>query len=240
MNSNGHDRSDPDRFVELEISIAGKIVLADRSGAIFIVSERTLVVADLHFEKGSAAAERGSFIPPYDSRTTLGRLAEVIGRHDPDVVVALGDSFHDQRAEQRLADDDVDAIGELQRGRDWVWITGNHDPAAPRRLGGRTAEQIVAGGISLRHAAQPGNREREISGHLHPAARLVRQGYSLRRPCFFQSGRRLVLPAFGAYTGGLNVLDPAFASITGTNGFRAWLTGHEGVYPVATTLLRGD
>ena len=214
--------------------LAGKQLIADRSGALVMPTERVLVVADLHLEKGSAKVERGSYLPPYDTRTTLGRLAAVIARHDPDTIICLGDSLHDRRAGERLLPDDLEVIAEMQAGREWLWITGNHDPVIPDGLGGHAASEVTIGGLVFRHEPAAVARGSEIAAHLHPAAKLVRHGYSTRRPCFFTSGKRLILPAFGAFTGGLNVLDEAFAGLISKDGFRVFMTGHEGVYPVAS------
>ena len=229
-----------DRFAEHPLLLAGKQLVADRSGALVWPGERLLVVADLHLEKGSARVERGSYLPPYDTRTTLGRLAGVIARHDPDTVICLGDSLHDRKAGDRLLPDDLEVIAEMQAGREWLWITGNHDPVIPAGLGGTVAADVTISGLTFRHEPSIESVGAEIAAHLHPAAKLVRHGYATRRPCFFASGKRLVLPAFGAFTGGLNVLDEAFSGLISKDGFRVYMTGHEGVYPVATRDLRGD
>src|SRR4051812_22698937 len=118
------------------VTIAGVTMLADLSGALFWQDERLLVVSDLHLEKGSNYATRGVLLPPYDTAATLSRLAAVIARHDPRTVIALGDSFHDRDAHDRLSEPDRDAITALQVRRDWIWIAGNHDPALPDDLGG--------------------------------------------------------------------------------------------------------
>jgi hypothetical protein len=227
-------------FSEARITIAGKAAIADRSGALFLQAERALVVSDLHLEKGSALAERGSFLPPYDTRTTLGRLAATIERLGAEVVVCLGDSLHDRRAAERLSEDDLDVILRLQEGRDWFWVTGNHDPEIPACLGGEVADELVIGGLTFRHEPRPGPHTREVAGHLHPAARVARSGQGFRRPCFVSNGQRLVMPAFGAFAGGLNVLDAAFGPYFGNDGLSVWLIGHEGVYPVAARQLRGE
>jgi hypothetical protein len=222
------------------IPLAGRQLLADMSGALYWPEARTLVVADLHLEKGSAIAERGAFLPPYDTRTTLGRLVHVIERYDPDSVVALGDSLHDTRAGERLDADDIAMVRGLQEGRDWYWVRGNHDPQIPAVLAGHVVDKVEIAGLALRHAPTNGPKSAEIAGHLHPCARISRHGYSIRRPCFASNGQRLVLPAFGAYTGGLNVLDPAFEAVLGRGGLSVWMIGHEGIYPVAARELIGE
>src|SRR6266480_5894758 len=118
------------------LKIAGVQLVADLSGALYWEEQRLLVVSDLHLEKGSSFAARGVLLPPYDTVATLGRLAAVIARHDPSMVIALGDSFHDRTAHERLSESDRDALSALQVRRDWIWISGNHDPALPSDLGG--------------------------------------------------------------------------------------------------------
>ncbi len=227
-------------YTRQDIVVAGVPMQADRSGALYWPAQSILIVADMHLEKGSALAERGSFLPPYDTRTTLGRLARTIETYNPQTVVCLGDSLHDRRAGARLAVDDLEAIRRLQRGRDWFWVTGNHDPEIPESLGGAIVPEIKAGTIHLTHEPSGSPLSRQIAGHLHPAARIARHGYVLRRPCFIADNRRLVMPAFGAYTGGLNVLDEAFVQLFGETATRVWVIGHEGIYPVATHQLRPD
>jgi DNA ligase-associated metallophosphoesterase len=202
------------------------------------------VVADLHLEKGSARAERGALLPPYDTRETLARLARVIDRYDPARVIALGDSFQDVSAAERIGADDLETLARLQGRRDWIWIAGNHDPEIAERVGGRVCREVRLAGMTLRHHPAVGSVTHEIAGHLHPAAKLCMYGTSIRRPCFVGNGRRLVMPAFGAFTGGLNVLDDAFQPLFGPDptgaGMAVWMLGQEGLYPVATRLLSAD
>ncbi|MEZ5923351.1 MAG: ligase-associated DNA damage response endonuclease PdeM [Hyphomicrobiaceae bacterium] len=227
-------------YTRQEIVVAGIPMQADRSGALFWPGQSILVVADMHLEKGSALAERGSFLPPYDTRTTLGRLARTLETYEPQTVVCLGDSLHDRRAAERLAEDDIEVVRRLQAGRDWIWVTGNHDPDLPEDLGGRVVPELAVGGLVLSHEPKAGQFVRQIAAHLHPAARVARHGYVLRRPCFIADARRLIMPAFGAYTGGLNILDASFANLFGDADFRVWVIGHEGIYPVAPSQLRAD
>ena len=222
------------------IAVAGKTLVADMSGALWWPAERTLIVADLHLEKGSSGAARGQLLPPYDTRETLSKLALLIDRYDAARVIALGDSLHDEGAADRIADGDRQALAILQEGRQWIWVTGNHDPTISDTLGGSVVDRVVIGGLKLQHEPYPGRVTHEIAGHLHPAARLSIYGHSVRRPCFVGNGRRLVLPAFGAFTGGLNVLDEAFRPLFGSDGMRVWMLGQEGVYPVATRHLVGE
>lgn len=214
--------------------------VADRSGALYLVEARTLVVADMHLEKASSFAARGVLLPPYDTRETLSRLAEVIARFAPRRVVALGDSLHDRRGVERLGAAELQAIADLQIGREWVWMTGNHDPDIGPGVGGDVAGELSIAGVTLRHEPAPCGDDCEIAGHLHPAARALVGGLHLRRRCFVGDGRRVVLPAFGAFAGGLNVLDDAFAGLFGARGFAVHLVGRDGVYPVPRHCLGPD
>jgi hypothetical protein len=193
--------------------VAGAEVLLRASGALWLEAARMLVVADLHFEKGSAFAERGQLLPPYDTGETLRRLEAEVAALTPRAVVFLGDSFHDRRAEGRLAQRDAIRLAELARGRDLIWVVGNHDADGPRILPGDVAEDLMIGGLMLRHEPRPGVQPGETAGHLHPCARVVARGRGVRRRCFITDGERLVLPAFGAYAGGLSVRDAAFSDL---------------------------
>lgn len=222
------------------LTLCGKRFLADQTGALFWPAENTMIVADLHLEKGSSLAQRGNLLPPYDTRATLLRLAEAIDRYDPACVIALGDSFHDGEAASRLGDDDLAALSIMQEGREWIWIAGNHDPKIPAALGGQALDRLMLGGMLFQHEPFVGPATHEIAGHLHPAARLSMHGYAIRRPCFVANGLRMVMPAFGTYTGGLNVLDEAFAPLFGSDGLHVWMLGQDGVYPIATRQLRAE
>jgi DNA ligase-associated metallophosphoesterase len=205
-----------------EAFMLGRLALVpDLSGALWLPEERTLVVADLHLEKGSAYAARGVMLPPYDSTATLVALGHAIRRHQPARVIALGDSFHDRDAENRLAPEMRAALGALQQGRDWLWITGNHDPAISHAMGGESAAEIGLAGVTLRHEPTVSEDGFEIAGHLHPAAKVRMRGRAIRRRCFALSARRCVMPAMGAYAGGLNLRDAAFQPL-----FRAGLSAH--------------
>lgn len=239
-------RFDADDYREQGISLCGKSLLALSSGALYWPAEDALIVADLHLEKASAFARRGQMLPPYDTRATLARLAALLDEIDASTVVALGDSFHDDGGPERMHPEDAEALRVLQEDRDWIWLTGNHDGALSNAgasgvtIGGIVREMLTVGGITLRHEPVNARITHEIAGHLHPAAKLTRHGHSIRRPCFVGNGLRLVLPAFGALTGGLNVLDPAFEPLFGDDGLNVWMLGQDGLYPVATRNLRPD
>jgi uncharacterized protein len=234
------ERLDAEDFREQPVSISGKAFIADAAGALYWPAEDALIIADLHLEKGSSFARRGLMLPPYDTRETLTRLAEVLDRRPASTVIALGDSLHDIDAGQRLSDADLATLRILQEGRDWLWVTGNHDSSISARLGGHVVDELTVEGITLRHIPAHGRVTHEIAGHMHPAAKLSRLGHTIRRPCFAGNGNRLVLPAFGAFTGGLNILDDAFEPLFGHDGMQVWMMGQEGLYPIATRLLRAD
>lgn len=222
------------------ISVCGKTFIGDFTGALFWPGERALIVADLHLEKASASAARGRLLPPYDTRETLLKLAGAIDRFEPAIVIALGDSLHDTDGAGRMSDDDLAILHMLQEDRTWIWVVGNHDPAVAPRLGGEVCAELRLEGITLRHEPRTGRMTHEIAAHLHPAARVSMFGHTIRRPCFVGNGRRLVLPAFGSFTGGLNVLDTAFEPVFGVDGMQVHVLGEEGLYPVASRLLRAD
>ena len=223
-----HDRDAGERSPDV-IRVAGTELLADPSGALYWPDEGALIVADLHLEKGSAFAKRGMLLPPYDTAATLARLARLVGRLAPRLVIALGDSFHDLGGPARMAACDRAALGALQRGRDWLWIAGNHDPHPGRALGGSAAAMLAVGSLVFRHEPLPAPCDGEIAGHLHPAARVALRGRAIRRHCFAADARRMVMPAFGAYAGGLNIRDRAFAALFG-RGLTAHLLGEQRLY----------
>ena len=214
------------------IEVNGEELLLDTAGALWWAAEQTLVFADLHFEKGSSFAKRGQMLPPYDTRTTLRRIEALVSLHAPRRVIALGDSFHDRDASDRLDAQDRDILLDLGRRAEWIWIAGNHDPAPPSWLGGSVTEEVAIGGLIFRHEPQPGAGKGEIAGHLHPCATVTRRGRSLRRRCFVSDGLRMVMPAFGAYTGGLDVREQPVRSLF-ANDFLTYLLGARRVYAVA-------
>ena len=216
-----------------DIELNGQHFCGDGAGALYWPAERILVVADLHLEKGSSFARRGVFLPPYDSAATLSNLANVIGRHDPRMVIALGDSFHDGEGAQRLGTADREVLSGLQAGRDWVWISGNHDPDPAAGIGGVFRDSLSIGSFVFRHEPGRAPDESEIAGHLHPVARVNVRGRTVSRKCFASNGHRLVMPAFGAYTGGLNVRDHAFAAVFDALDFTAHMLGQTRLYAIS-------
>lgn len=200
------------------IALAGAVFQADLNGALYWPDEATLVVADLHLEKGSSFAQRQrpQFLPPYDTSATIERLERLLARHNPGRVICLGDSTHDSGAAERMDTADATRIAAMTAGRDWIWITGNHDPEPPAGWGGSVLREIAIGNIVFRHQAgttTPDAGSCEISGHFHPTASVSTRAARISGRCFASDSRRMVLPAFGAYTGGLNVLDPAITQL---------------------------
>ncbi|MEP7031539.1 MAG: ligase-associated DNA damage response endonuclease PdeM [Pseudolabrys sp.] len=211
-----------------DIVICGAALIADPAGALYWPEQGLLVVSDLHLEKGSSFAARGQLLPPYDTAETLSRLARLIAHYAPRCVIALGDSFHDGGGPARLPGEDRDNLISLQRGRDWIWITGNHDPEPAANIGGAFHETYTLGELTFRHL--PTRTANEICGHLHPVARISQRGRTVSRRCFAADKTRMVMPAFGAFTGGLNVRDAAFADLFGTLAFTAHMLGDGRLY----------
>lgn len=215
----------------LMIDVNGETLLLDCCGAAFLPDHGALVFADLHFEKGSSYARSGQFLPPYDSRATLLRMAQAIARHSPGRVIALGDSFHDRDAADRLGEEERSLLESLGKTADFVWIAGNHDPHPPAWLGGEVTGSYRLGGLTFRHEPLPVFHAGEVAGHLHPCASVAKWGRSVRRRCFVSDGLRILLPSFGAYTGGLDVGDGAIASLF-AGPFHAYMLGNSRVYAI--------
>jgi DNA ligase-associated metallophosphoesterase len=220
-------------MIAAPIHLAGEKLLLDPHGALFWPEQHLLAVADLHLEKGSAAAQRGSLLPPWDSRATLERLAGLVRRYVPRRVVALGDSFHDGGAALRLHRHDAARLEAIVRSVErFTWVLGNHDPKPPDGLPGEAAPALVAGSLVFRHEAARGAPPGEVSGHFHPKAQVPARGATVTRACFVWDGRKLLLPALGAYTGGLDVRSPAIARHFPRGG-RVFLLGRERLYSFA-------
>ena len=209
------------------------------AGALWLAAARALVVADLHFEKGSAYAARGQMLPPYDTGETLRRLAAEVEALEPATIVFLGDSFHDGAGEARMAGDYVETLVALARGRTLVWVVGNHDADGPANLPGEVVDDMRLEGLTLRHEPRGGPQAGEAAGHLHPCARVTGPGRTVRRPCFVTDGQRIVLPAFGAYAGGLNIRDAAFAGLFAAPPLAVTL-GPRQAQPIGWRRLVGD
>ena len=223
-----------------EFNCAGETLHALPEGALHWPARRLLAVADLHFEKGSSYAVNAlKLLPRHDTRQTLSVLASLVEMLRPERVVCLGDSFHDRGAIERLPVAERAEIERLTRLSRFTWIAGNHDPAQPPRGWGEVAEEIDVGTLVFRHEAQFGFGGGEISGHFHPVAALTVRGRGIRRRCFLTNGQRLIMPAFGAYTGGLNALDPAIAQLF-PDDYDALLVGRDVVRRMSWRQLRPD
>ncbi|MCB2113763.1 MAG: ligase-associated DNA damage response endonuclease PdeM [Parvularculaceae bacterium] len=224
---------------QTEITVNLERLIALANGALYWPAREMLIVADLHFEKGSHFAMKGVLLPPYDTRVTLTRLAATIREIKPASVVSLGDAFHDGGSEARIGAADAALLEQIVSSVRWTWILGNHDPAPPSRFGGAVEGALLCGRLLFRHEAAAWFERGEISGHFHPVARVRAETRLIRRRCFATDGERLVMPAFGAYAGGLNILDAAFDGVF-RNDLTAWMIGRSGIYPFAADRLLGD
>lgn len=227
------------RCGSLSMRVNGTAATLRCSGALWLAEERMLVAGDLHLEKGSSYATRGVMLPPFDTRATLLRLEAEVAELEPATLVLLGDTFHDGKAVGRLAFDDRLRLEALARGRTLVWVVGNHDAEGPGPLPGDVADEVAVATLTLRHEPQPGCQPGEVSGHLHPCAKVLGRGRAVRRRCFLTDGERVILPAFGAYAGGLNVLDRAYAGMFGPSVFVACL-GETRVHAIGPASLISD
>ncbi|MCA8899726.1 MAG: ligase-associated DNA damage response endonuclease PdeM [Hyphomonas sp.] len=222
---------------ETLLHLAGEMLAPLPEGGLWWAAERLLVVSDLHLEKGSAYAARGQMLPPYDTGATLSVVERLCAALQPETVISLGDSFHDRAAELRLPEEYAARIRALTSAHDWVWVEGNHDPDPPAHLGGRAAKVLRRGALVFRH--EPEGEAGEVAGHLHPVAKVKGRGRTVRRKCFASDGARLVMPAMGAFTGGLNVLDAAFARVF-PEGLTAFALGEGKVFVLSGATLIGD
>jgi len=218
-----------------ELEITGEFFVCDTAGCLYWPRENCLIVSDLHLEKGSSFAVKGKFLPPFDTGATLNRLHQRMSYWQPKRVISLGDSFHDRGAAERLPANYHTQLSAMMTGRDWIWIRGNHDPEAPQNLPGVDSIELAIGPITFRHEPAPvscGNTNGEIAGHLHPAAKIRRRGKSVRRRCFAEDGSRLIMPSFGAFTGGLNIRDEAYHGLFDESDLHAWVLGSDNIYRI--------
>ncbi len=189
-------------------------MIPDLSGAVMLPESKTMLIADLHLEQGTSLARRGAHVPPFDTDSSLALLASVIQHNMPQRLIFLGDSFHDGEGSARLDEKHRNKLRAITDKIETFWISGNHDPGPPEDVGGFHADQIMLGSIILRHEpSRLGDAQCEISGHLHPGCALVQRGRSLRGKCFAYDAKRLIMPAFGAYTGALSVTSRAYHSL---------------------------
>ena len=223
---------------ETHLHVRGELLTPLPSGALWWAAERSLVVSDLHLEKGSSFAAAGQLIPPYDTSATLAVVEDLVATYEPQRVISLGDSFHDGDAEWRMVERDTARIKALTSATDWIWVEGNHDPDPPQALGGRAAKVLRLNDLVFRH--EPTGETGEIAGHLHPCAKMLSRVRSLRRSCFVTDGQRLIMPALGAFTGGLNVLDEAYMPCFPDGGMMVFAMTRDAVIPISSKRLIPD
>jgi len=217
----------------VKINFMGNSFILDPSGCLYWQEEELLVISDLHLEKGSSyAAKKSLFIPPYDTQATLETLALRILNWQPKTVISLGDSFHDEDAARRLPNSYKQHLSQLMQGREWIWVSGNHDPLPPKDLGGSFCEEIHIGNLNFCHEPKAKFKVGEIAGHYHPSARIKQRGKSIRRRCFIGNGQRIIMPAFGSFTGGLNVLDEAYADLFERHDVNCWMLSGDQVFEI--------
>ncbi len=216
---------------EHRIRLGGLELVPDLSGALFAPDLKSLLVADLHLEKASNMAKRGVHLPPYDTRATLALLEAVIAHALPERLIFLGDSFHDDDARERMDGADLAKLRKVTEHTETIWITGNHDPRPPSDIGGRIASEVALGDITLRHEpSQLADGKFEIAGHLHPGATVSQRGKRIRCKCLIGNGQRLVMPAFGSFTGALSISSEPFRKIFAANDFHVWMLGDRAIY----------
>lgn len=217
------------------IRFRGEVFAPLVSGALFWPEMDALLVADLHLEKLSSFARSGQLLPPYDTGLTLARLERDITLTGARKIFALGDSFHRDEGTATLQPKDRQRLSRLTGTTEWIWLSGNHDPA-PHALGGRCCNELAVSGLTLRHEPARG-AEGLIAGHLHPAARVSMNGKSTRRPCFVWDENLMVLPAYGASTGSLNILSSAFSGLFDRRAMQVMMMGRDKLYPVGSNRL---
>lgn len=215
-----------------EIGIHGVAALCDPLGGLFLVQHGMLIVSDLHLEKGAAFARRGQLHPPYDTLATLRLLQILIDRYAPKTVISLGDNFHDRKGSTLLPPLLRQSIHDMAKGREWLWVNGNHDPDGAVGLPGSSVDELHYSGLVFRHEPKAGQVSGEIAGHLHPAAVVRRREKSVRRACFATDGSRLVMPAFGVTTGGLDLRHAAMHGLFDKTKLVAHMLGRDRIYSV--------
>ena len=220
-----------------KIVLAGVELIPDLSGALYVPSHEALIIADLHLEQGTSLARRGIHVPPFDTALTLDLLEQVVASSQVRRLIFLGDSFHDGEGEARLDEAHVKRLRTITRTYETFWICGNHDPQPPQAIGGQGADVIALGPLILRHA--PSKTEFEIAGHLHPGCGINQRGRRIYGKCFVVDDKRLVMPAFGAYTGGLSVTSRAFNHLFHDDAF-AFMIGRNAIHKFPLSRMRGQ
>ncbi|MDP8914391.1 MAG: ligase-associated DNA damage response endonuclease PdeM [Pseudomonadota bacterium] len=214
----------------VRFSFSGHDLMALPQGALYWPSRRALLVADLHLEKASWFARLGQMLPPYDSVATLSDLTALSVTTQAQEIWCLGDSFHDRHGCDRLPERAREMLTALTAATRWTWITGNHDPGVSDPCGGAVVDEAEVDGLLLRHEADPAETRPELSGHFHPKLRIIHRGRKVARRCFVATDRKLILPAFGALTGGLDASHPEIVRAVGRDA--------QALVPVADRLLR--
>ena len=219
-----------------KIPLGGMDFIPDLSGALYAPDFKALLIADLHLEKGSSLARRGVHLPPYDTRQSLMQLQAVMAATAPEQLIFLGDSFHDGEARERIDADDLTTLRAITRETRTIWITGNHDPKPPIDIGGVIVSEVALGPVTLRHEPKRRGEELEIAGHLHPAASVVQRGRRIRCKCFMADQHRIIMPAFGSYTGALSLSSEAFDGLF-TN-YHVWMLGAAAIHKMPSSRVR--
>jgi hypothetical protein len=222
-----------------EAEINSQRIVLDPAGAMILPEHGLLCVSDLHLEKGAAFARRGQLLPPWDTLATLRILERVIARYNPRIVVSLGDNFHDRTGSVHMPVEFRLMINEMARGREWIWINGNHDPDGVTDLAGISADTLDYAGLHFRHEPQKQPMAGEVAGHLHPAATLLRKERAVRRPCFATDSRRMIMPSFGVMTGGLDINNRAFTGLFEKSRLTAHMLSQGRIHSFAYHMLRG-
>lgn len=222
-----------------EIALSGVAAVCDLTGALYLPDHDTLVVSDLHLEKGAAFARRGQLLPPYDTLATLTLLQSVLARYQPRTIISLGDNFHDRVGSALMPHTFREMVRSLAVGRDIIWINGNHDPDGISDLPGISLDEFTLAGLTFRHEPSLAHGRGEVAGHLHPAATVRRREKSVRRPCFATDGSRMIMPSFGVTTGGLDLRHKAFTGLFARTDLIAHLLGRDRIYSVRYGNLLG-
>ena len=207
-----------------EFYLCNTRLIADISGALFWPEKQTVIFSDLHLEKGSWFAKQNVFLPPYDTLDTLNRVEKVVNYFKPSRVISLGDSFHDDTWMERISKEQIAKILNLTNNYEWFWIQGNHDPCGVPSLGGINLSDYLDSPLTFRHEAKRETTDGEVSGHFHPKAKIKLNRKSFSDRCFISDEKRVILPAFGSFTGGLNVMDKAISSFF-RDDFKVFLLG---------------
>ena len=211
--------------------LGGLELLPHLSGALYVPAYETLIISDLHFEQGTSLARRGIHVPPFDTAVTLDVLDATLSTTHAKRLIFLGDSFHDTQGEERLNETHLSRLRIITNQYETLWIIGNHDPHPPQSLGGHGAETIALGPLTLRHEpAKKLKNEIEIAGHLHPGCGLSLRGRRVRGKCFIADQTRLIMPAFGAYTGGLSINSEAFKGLFDFEQTKIWMIGKSSLH----------